>query len=94
MVGKRKKEKYTLSSVQGWHSTNVTAVSYRQLLMALYRASKFVESLALDKAFFAECFPVPSVLCSINVVITESRTLPSATLDKDCFAECPIKSTQ
>jgi hypothetical protein len=40
----------------------------------------------------SECFPVPRVL-SVNVVVTESRTLPSAALDKDFFVKCPIKST-
>jgi hypothetical protein len=37
---------------------------------------------------------MPRVLVSVNVVVTESRTLPSATLGKDFFAECPTKSTR
>jgi hypothetical protein len=76
------------------HSAKITAVSYRRLLTALYRVSLFVECLALGKAVFAECLPVPRVLLSVNVVITESRTLPSVTLDKDFFAECLTKSTR
>jgi hypothetical protein len=54
--------------------------------------SLFVERLALGKEFFAECLPVPSVLLSVNVVITESRTLPSAAVGKDFFTECPKKA--
>jgi hypothetical protein len=37
---------------------------------------------------------MPSVLHSVNELVTESRTLPSAALDKDFFAECPRKSTR
>jgi hypothetical protein len=37
---------------------------------------------------------VPRVLLSVNSIVTESRTLPSAALDKDVFAECPIESTR
>jgi hypothetical protein len=72
----------------------ITTVSYRRLLTALCRASRFAECLALDKAAFAECLPVPRVLLLVNVVVIESRTLPSATLGKDFFAECSTKSTQ
>jgi hypothetical protein len=36
---------------------------------------------------------MPSVLLSVNVDVTESRTLPSVTLGKNVFAECPIEST-
>jgi hypothetical protein len=54
----------------------------------------FVECSALGKDFFAECISVPRVLLSVNPVVTESRTLLSATLDKDVFAECPIESTR
>jgi hypothetical protein len=36
---------------------------------------------------FAECLPVLRVLLLVNVVVTESRTLPSVALDKDFFAE-------
>jgi hypothetical protein len=35
---------------------------------------------------------VPRVLLSVNVVVTDSKTLSSATLGKDFFAECPIKN--
>jgi hypothetical protein len=34
---------------------------------------------------------MPRFLLSVNVVITESRTLPSTALGKDFFAECPTK---
>jgi hypothetical protein len=37
---------------------------------------------------------VPSVLHSVNKIFTERRTLPSASLGKVIFAECPIKSTR
>jgi hypothetical protein len=37
---------------------------------------------------------MPSVLLLVNMVVTESRTLPSAALEKDFFAECPTKSTR
>jgi hypothetical protein len=50
--------------------------------------------LILGKDFFAERISVSRVLLSLNVVITEGRTLPSAALDKDFFAECPTKSTR
>lgn len=68
----------TLLSAKVRHSVKITAVSYRRLLTALYRASLFAECLTLDKYVFAECLSVPSVLFSVNVVVTESRTLPSA----------------
>jgi hypothetical protein len=35
-----------------------------------------------------------SVLLSINVVVIESRDVPSAALGKDFFVKCPIKSTR
>jgi hypothetical protein len=115
LVGKSKKIKYTLPSVQGWYSTKyglssvcletlgkvaslpsakarrsakITIVSYRHLLMALCRASLFVECLVLGKAVFAECLPVPRVLLSVNMFFTENRNLPIAALDKEVFAEC------
>jgi hypothetical protein len=37
---------------------------------------------------------MPSVLLSVNMVITESVTLLSAMLDKQFFVECPTKSTR
>jgi hypothetical protein len=64
------------------HSAKITTVSYKRLLTALCRAS-----------LFAKCLPIPRLLFSVNVVVTKSRSLPSATLVKDFFAECPIKST-
>lgn len=36
---------------------------------------------------FVECSSVPSVLLSVSVVVIDSRTLSSTTLDTDCFAE-------
>jgi hypothetical protein len=120
-LGKGKNKKYTLPSVQEWHSAKLalrsaswltldkeaslpsanfrrsaklTAVGYRRLLTALCRVSPFAECLALGKDIFAECFSVPKVLLSVNVIVTESRTLPSAALSKGFFAECPTKSTR
>jgi hypothetical protein len=75
-------------------SAKITTVSYRRLLMALCRALPFAECLALGKDFFAECISVPRVLLSVNVVVTENRSLPSATLGKAVFAECPTESTR
>jgi hypothetical protein len=102
---KKKNKKYTLPSVQKWHSTKhdlpsvsrltlskeasltsantrrstkITAVSYRWLLTALCRAPPFTECLALGKDFFAECISMSRVLFSVNALVTESRTLPSA----------------
>jgi hypothetical protein len=37
---------------------------------------------------------VPSVLHSVKMFVTESRTLPSAALDKAFFTECPRKGTR
>jgi hypothetical protein len=76
------------------HSAKITIVSYRRLLAALYRASLFAECVALGKVVFVECLPVPRILLSVNMVVTESRTLPSAALGKDGFVECPTKNTQ
>jgi hypothetical protein len=87
-------KKTSLSSVKARRSTKITAVSYRRLLTTLCRAPPFAECLALGKVFFAECLSVPRVLLSVNVVITESRNLPSAALDKEVFAECPTESTR
>jgi hypothetical protein len=82
----------TFPSVKAWHSAKITAVSYRRLLTALCRASLFTECLALGKAVFAKCLLVPSVLLSVNAVVTESRTLLSAALGKEVFAECMTKT--
>jgi hypothetical protein len=54
----------------------------------------FAEGSALGKVVFAECYYVPSVLHSINEIVTEYGTLPSAALDKGIFAEGPTKSTR
>jgi hypothetical protein len=48
--------------------------------------------LALDKDFFAECISVPRVLLSVNAVVTESSTLPSAALGKDSFVSTRQKA--
>jgi hypothetical protein len=48
----------------------------------------------LPSATFAESFSVPSFLHSVNQLVTESRTLPSAALGKAAFAKCPTKSTR
>jgi hypothetical protein len=83
-----------LPSAKARPSVKITTVSYRRLLMALCRAPPFVECLALGKVFFDECLSVPRVLLSVNAVLTESRTLPSAALGKNLFAECPTGSTR
>jgi hypothetical protein len=64
---------------------------FRRRLTALCREPPFAECLALGKEIFAECIPVPRVLLSANVVVTGSRTLPSAALDKGSI-ECPTKA--
>jgi hypothetical protein len=84
----------SLSRVKARLSAKVTIIIYRRLLRALSRASPFSECLTLDKAVFAECLPVPRVLLSVKVVVTESVTLPSVALDKEFFAECPTESTR
>jgi hypothetical protein len=71
-----------LLSVDTWCSAKITADSYRRLLTALCRASTFDECLAFGKAVFTECLSVQRVLLSVNLVVTESRTLPSAALGK------------
>jgi hypothetical protein len=58
-------------------------VSYRRLLTTLRRTWAFAECLTLGKEVFVECLHVSSVLLSVNMVITESRTLSSAALGKD-----------
>jgi hypothetical protein len=54
----------------------------------------FAECSALGKDVFAECISVPRVLHSVNELVTESMTLPSAALGKGSFAECSTKSTR
>jgi BarA-like signal transduction histidine kinase len=41
-------------------------------------AFSFAERLTLGKDLLAECLSMPSVLLSVNVVVAESRTIPSA----------------
>jgi hypothetical protein len=36
---------------------------------------------------------MPSVLRSVNMLVIESVTLPSTTLDKELFTEYPTKNT-
>jgi hypothetical protein len=43
----------------------------------------FAEGSALGKVVFAECYYVPSVLHSVNEIVTECGTLPSAALVPD-----------
>jgi hypothetical protein len=68
----------SLRSANVWRLAKITVVSYRRLLTALCRASPFAECLTLDKDVFVECMSMPSVLLLVNMVVTESRTLPSA----------------
>jgi hypothetical protein len=75
----------SLTSARTWLSAKVTIVSSRQRLTALCREPPFAECYALGKEI------VPRVLLSANAVVTERRTLPSATLGKGFFAECPTK---
>jgi hypothetical protein len=55
-------------------------------------SATFAECSALGKEVFAERISVPRVLHSVNELVTGSRTLPSAALDKGFFAECPTKA--
>jgi hypothetical protein len=106
-LGKEKKlKKYTLPSVYGEtlgketslpsansrRSAKITAVSYRRLLTTLCREPLFAECLALGKNFFIECISVPSVMLSVNALVTKSRSLSSAALGKNFFAEYPTKN--
>jgi hypothetical protein len=61
----------SLLSANAWRSAKVTAVSYKQLLTVLCRVSPFTEYVAL---VFVGCLSMPSVLLSVNVVVTESVT--------------------
>jgi hypothetical protein len=87
-------KKQPLLSVNAWRSAKITIVSYRRLLTSLCRVSSFAECLTLGKEVFAECLAIPSVLLSVNVIVTESVTLSSAALSKEFFTECPTKSTR
>jgi hypothetical protein len=91
-----------------WHSANkplcrVPTLGPQQRLMAVSSrtaadgplpSATVAECLTLGKHIFAECSPVPSVLHSVNHLITESRNSPSAALGKATFAECPTKGTR
>jgi hypothetical protein len=66
-------------------------VNYRRLLMALWRASYFDESMTLGKASFTECLSMPSVSPLVNKVCAESLSSPRVALGKECFVESPIK---
>jgi hypothetical protein len=68
----------SLSSARTRLSANITAASFRRRLTALCRVLSLAEYLALGKDVFAVCFPFLRVLLSVNVVVTESRTLLSA----------------
>jgi hypothetical protein len=59
--------KKALPMTNSRRSAKITAVSYRRLLTTLCRES-----------LFAECISVPSVLLSVNMLVTESRSLSSA----------------
>jgi hypothetical protein len=93
----------TLSKVFAECSTRQRELSELYIISAMASLSSTFYR-ALDKDF-AECHSVlgkekwclPSVyLCRepANAVVTERRTLPSAALGKDFYAECPIKSTR
>jgi hypothetical protein len=91
-----------------WHSTKkpfcrvptlgprqrLTAVSFMTAANGPLPSATFAECLTLGKHVFAESSPVPSVLYSVNQLVTESRNSPSAALGKAVFAECPIKGTR
>ena len=72
----------------------LTAVSFMTAADGPLPSTFFAECLTLGKQVFAECGPVPSVLHSVKSLVTESRYLPSAALDKAFFAECPTKGTR
>jgi hypothetical protein len=72
----------------------LTAVSYRTTADGPLPSATFAECLTLGKHVFAESFSVSSVLHSVNKLVIESRTSPSAALSKASFAECPIKGTR
>jgi hypothetical protein len=64
-----------------------------KLSRALGKQYMFAECLTLGKHVFADCGHVLSVLRSVNQLVIESRTLPSAAIGKAFFAECPTKGT-
>jgi hypothetical protein len=61
-------------------------VSFRRRLTTLCRALPF------SSVWHSTKISLPRVLLSVNAVVTESRTLPRAALDKDFFVECPAKN--
>jgi hypothetical protein len=65
----------------------LTVVSFRRPLTALCREPPS------PSVWYSAKMSLPSVLHSVNELVIESRTLPSAALDKGFFAECPTKST-
>jgi hypothetical protein len=84
----------SLPSVDLGPRQRLTTVSFRLATDDPLLRATFDECLPLGKRVFAESFSVPSVLHSVNQLVTESRTLPSAALGKGCFADCPRKSTR
>jgi hypothetical protein len=72
----------------------LTTVSSRTAADGPLPSTTVAECLTLGKHLFAECYPVPSVLHSVNHLVTESRNSPSAALGKATFAECPTKGTR
>jgi hypothetical protein len=97
LVGKIKNKKYTLPSVQEWHSVKRIVSSVRRKKLGkdngrqLWTAADGpLPSVVIHRVFgtrqrdfFAECISVPRVLLSVNAVVTESRTLPSVALGKE-----------
>jgi hypothetical protein len=55
----------------------LTTVSFRTAADDPLSSATVVECLTLGKEIFAESSPVPSVLHSVNQLVTESRSLPS-----------------
>jgi hypothetical protein len=72
----------------------LSAVSFRTAADGPLPRATFAECLPLGKLVFTECIYVPSVLHSVNGIVTECRTLSSAALGKEVFVECPTKSTR
>jgi hypothetical protein len=65
----------------------LTTVSFRRPLTAICQAPPLLRVQHSAK----KCVSVPSVLHSVNDLVVECGTLPSAALGKDVFAECPTK---
>jgi hypothetical protein len=72
----------------------LTAVSFRTAADGPLSSATVAECLTLGKHLFAESSPVPSVLHSVNQLVTERRNSPSVALGKAAFAECPTKGTR